>query len=253
MPVTKHAILGLSAALLGLMTTAATAQPSQETLAKQFMGGLWADTNFISIEKFETVPVPLTPAYQAKRDAQIKNRAEGKQIFTAEARCIPSGMPRQMIAGSFEVFVRPGSLGLLTNNHGLEIRNIWLDGRKPTPDDELFDTFSGESIGHWEGDTLVVETHGLRPTNEFIYGVQGHYMKINERFRLTSPGVLQVDTVVTDPEVFSKPWAFTKTYKLNPARTLTEGNYCVAALDRSFNLEGIETMDLTPPPAPDPR
>ena len=71
--------------------------------------------------------------------------------------------------------------------------------------------------------------------------------------RPTLPGVLQVDTVVTDPEVFSRPWAFTKTYKLNPARTLTEGNYCVAALDRSFNLEGIETMDLTPPPAPDPR
>jgi hypothetical protein len=244
----------LSAAFVALATLAASsalAQPSLEQLTRELGGGVWENTTFISIERFETVPIALTPEYQAKRDEQIANRAAGRQVFTAEARCIPSGMPRQMIAGGFEVFVRPGSIGLMTTGRGLEVRNIWLDGRKPTPEDELFDSFSGESIGRWEGDVLVVDTHGLRPTNEFLYGVQGKKMTIRERFVLTAPGVLRVDTVVTDPAVFPTPWTYTKIYKRNPARATTEQNYCVAALDRSVDQNGVEIFDLTPPPEPD--
>ncbi len=238
------------AALAGLLASQALAQPTTEQMMKDWGGGVWVNTTFISIEKFETIDLPLTPKYQTRKEEQIRRRAEGLQVFTPEARCIPSGMPRQMIAGGFEAFVRSNSLGLMTTGRGLEIRNIWLDGRKPTPDEDLFETFSGESIGHWEGDTLVVETHGLRATNEFLYGVAGKAMTTIERMRFTAPGVLEVVTTVKDPAVFTTPWVYTKIYKRDPLRATTEMNYCVAALDHSVNLQGVEVMDLTPPPPP---
>ena len=157
--------------------------------------GLWQNMHFISIEKFETVPVPLKPDYQAKRDQAIKDRAEGRQVFTAESQCIPAGMPRMMLNGSFEVLVRDNSLGLITAGHGLQVRNIWLDGRKHTPEEDLFESFGGESIGHWDGDTLVVTTIGLNPTNEFLYGVRGHAMTTVERIRTSILNVLKIPEV----------------------------------------------------------
>ena len=263
---TTRTLLALSsAALLSIVAPApAMAQPfappppakpyplpadrSPETLFKEF-GGMWVMNNRISIEKYETIPQPLTPKYQALKELQIKNRANGIQVLTADARCIPMGMPRQM-DGNFEVMVRGKSLALLTGGGGLQVRNIWLDGRKHTPEDDLFETFSGESIGHWEGDTLVIDTIGIRPTNEFLYGVEGYKMTVVERVHKTGPDTLQIDTVVTDPVVFKTPWTYTITYRRNDAQVLTEQNYCTAALDREVDKDGNQIFDLTPPPDP---
>jgi hypothetical protein len=224
------------------------ADRSPETLFKEF-NGMWVMNNRISIEKYETIPQPLTPKYQAKKEQLIADRAAGRQVFTADAQCIPQGMPRQM-DGNFEVLVRPDSLGILTGGGGLQVRNIWTDGRKHTPEAELFDSFSGESLGHWEGDTLVVDTIGLRPSNEVLYGVQGHKLHVVERMHKTGPDALQIDTVVYDPAVFKTPWTYTFTYKRSHKQTLTEQNYCVGALDREVDKNGKETFDLTPPPDP---
>jgi hypothetical protein len=218
------------------------------TLFKEF-GGMWQMNHRISIEEYETIPQPLTPKYQALKELQIKNRATGVQVLTADARCIPMGMPRQM-DGNFEVMVRSDSLAILTGGGGLQVRNIWMDGRKHTPDEDLFETFSGESIATWDGDTLVIDTTGLRPTNEFLYGVEGHAMKVVERMHKIGPDALQIDTVVTDPVVFKTPWAYTFTYKRNPKQVLTEQNYCTAALDREVDKNGNQIFDLTPPPDP---
>jgi len=231
---------------------AAPAPYTQDQLFHEF-SGLWENMNRITVEKFETIAQPLRPEYLAKKEAQTRNRAEGRQILTSDAQCIPAGMPRVMLNASFEVLVRPDSLGLVTGGGGLQIRNIWTDGRKHTPVDDLFETFSGESIGTWEGDTLVVSTIGLRPTNEFLYGVQGNSMTVTERFRKVEPDVLEVATTVNDPVVFTTPWVYTTRYKRTTARTITENNYCVAALDRQVDKNGNEIFDLTPPNVPRPK
>ncbi len=159
------------------------AEKTQDVLYREF-GGTWVMNNRISIEKYETIPQPLQPKYQALKEKLIADRAASRQVFTSDAQCIPMGMPRQM-DGNFEVISRPGSLGLMTGGSGLQIRNIWLDGRKHTPEEDIFETFSGESIGHWEGDTLVVDTIGLRPQNEILYGVKGHKLHVVERMHKT--------------------------------------------------------------------
>ena len=224
------------------------AEKTQDVLYKEF-GGMWVMNNRISIEKYETVPQPLTPKYQAQKEKLIADRAAGRQVFTSDAQCIPQGMPRQM-DGNFEVLVRPTSLGLFTGGSSLQVRNIWLDGRKHTPEDDLFESFSGESIGHWEGDVLVIDTIGLKPTNEVLYGVQGHKLHVLERVHKTGPDALQIDTVVEDPVVFKTPWTYSFTYKRSKTQTLTEQNYCTAALDREVDKNGVEIFNLTPPPDP---
>jgi len=213
------------------------------------LGGLWENVHPISVEKMEAIPQPLTPAYQAKKDEQTRNRAEGREIMTSDNRCIPSGMPRMMVQASFEFLVRPDSLGIVTSQ-GVQIRNIWLDGRKHTPVDEVFDSFSGESIGHWEGADLVVDTIGIRPANEFLYGVQGHYMTTVERFTLTGPDTLRIVTTVNDPVVFTHPWVYTLNFKRTFKKTVSDMGYCVHALDREVGQDGVEGFDLTPPPDP---
>jgi len=225
------------------------AAKTQDVLYREF-GGMWVMNDRISIEKYETIPQPLQPKYQAMKEQLIKDRAAGKQVFTSDAQCIPMGMPRQM-DGNFEVIARPSSLGFFTGGSSMQVRNIWLDGRKHTPEDDLFDSFSGESIGHWEGDTLVVDTTGLRPSNEILYGVKGHKLHVTERIHKTGPDALQIDFLVEDPVVFTKPWTYSFTYRRSKTQTMNEQNYCVAALDREVDKNGVEIFNLTPPPLPE--
>lgn len=258
-PVPSRRSIALGAALLWLVSGSAWAAPepagtfgpyaSQEQAWRAF-SGLWENMNRISVEKFETLQQPLKPEFQAKKEEQTRNRAEGRQIVTSDAQCIPAGMPRMMLNSAFEVLVRPNSIGLVTAGGGLQVRNIWLDGRKHTPEEDLFESFSGESLGRWEGDVLVVDTIGLRPTNEILYGVQGRKLTVVERFRKTGPDVLQVVTTVSDPAVFTTPWVYTTNYRRTQARTITEWSYCVAAFDREVGQDGKEMFDLTPPPDP---
>ena len=96
----------------------------------------------------------------------------------------------------------------------------------------------------------MVDTGGLRETNEILYGVKGHKMAINERIRKTGPDTMEIVMTVKDPVVFTRPWVFTSNYKRDPKRTIQETNYCVAALDREVDKTGKEIFNLTPPPDP---
>ena len=256
------AAAGLAFAVICLSPAAGMAQPaaaaplalkdhSFDTLAREF-GGFWTGTDRLSDEKFEAMQQPLTPAYQAMKEQQTRNRKEGRQIFSPDEQCIPRGMPRMMISlgTAFELVVHPKVFSLIIGAGGLQVRNIWTDGRKPTPDERLFDNFAGESIGHWEGDVLVVDTDGLRPTNEILYGVAGKKLKVNERIYKTGPDTMEILTTVMDRVVFTKPWVYTLHFQRDMNRNLSEQNYCVAALDREVDKNGKEGFDLTPPPDP---
>jgi hypothetical protein len=87
------------------------------------------------------------------------------------------------------------------------VRHIHTDGRAHPADPDL--TFNGDSIGHWEGDTLVVDTVGLAPQTFLVDGVQhskGEH--IVERIRLSDPDMLEIRTRIEDPGVLAQPWEF---------------------------------------------
>jgi hypothetical protein len=95
-----------------------------------------------------------------------------------------------------------------------EIRRIWTDGRGHPPDDESNPSFQGHSIGHWEGDTLVVETVQIYPEAELFFGMPVTDKTVmKERINLFDKNTLRIDTVVEDDELFTKPWAYTRYYR----------------------------------------
>jgi hypothetical protein len=87
------------------------------------------------------------------------------------------------------------------------VRQIFMDGR-PLPNNDPDPWWYGYSIGHWDGDTLVVETTGFR--DDVWLDVEGspltHTGKMTERFRRVSFGHLEMDITVEDPKAYTKPW-----------------------------------------------
>jgi hypothetical protein len=84
---------------------------------------------------------------------------------------------------------------------------------KPLPKpDEVEPGFYGSSVGHWEGDTLVLETVGVKPSVEFRWTPHSENMKITERLRLLTPDILQDQITVTD-DYLEKPWDYSYSFR----------------------------------------
>jgi len=127
-----------------------------------------------------------------------------------EARCLPPGVPRMTTTPyPFRIMQTPG-LTLIVYEGGAHVwRQIFTDGRAHSDDPNP--SWLGESIGHWEGDTFVIDTIGLNgktwldeaglPTTESLHVV--------EKFRRSDFGHLEIENIVDDPKAYTKPWSFT--------------------------------------------
>jgi hypothetical protein len=102
------------------------------------------------------------------------------------------------------------------------IRYIFTDGR-PHPAD-VTPTYNGHSIGHWEGDTLVVDTVGLNGKNwlDRVGHPESEQMHIVEHIRRVDDKTLQVDFAFDDPKSYLKPWTATMRFGLRPAWDILE-------------------------------
>jgi hypothetical protein len=162
--------------------------------------------------------VPFTPKYRAISDARmlrVRGQGPGGQAdipLSNSGLCVPSGVPEVMMQVAHEYVFKPGVVILLLENS--EIRRIWTDGRGHPSDDESNPSFQGHSIGHWEGDTLVVETAQIYPEAELFFGMTVTDKTVmKERIKLFDKETLQIDTVVEDDELFTKPWTYTRYYR----------------------------------------
>ncbi len=156
----------------------------------------------------------LTPEYMEKWELIRKTRIAGSAEYDYSAKCLPPGMPAMMsMAYGMEVMQNKDKITFFSELNDA-LRRVYLDGRKPTQ--KILDdpTYAGYSTGHWEGDTLVVDTVALH-TNSFIEGFSPHSeeMKVKERIRFISPGLLEDRITVTDPKALTKPWDTMKTYR----------------------------------------
>jgi hypothetical protein len=92
-----------------------------------------------------------------------------------------------------------------------QVRHIYLDTEGHPTADELESTFFGDSVGRWEGDTLVVDTVGVRkPTLLFESAPHGDRLRITERYRLLEPNLLEVKVTMEDPDFLASPWTVTR-------------------------------------------
>lgn len=151
----------------------------------------------------------LTPEYAAKAAAKPAGPPPEENLT---ANCLPPGMPG--IMGQpypMEFLLTPGQVTIVIEAYN-QIRHIYTDGR-PLPEDPD-PTFYGTSVGHWEGDTLVAETVGFEDVPRGLTFPYSDKMKIVERFKLTAPDTMSIETTIVDPEALTTPYSM-------PARTLT--------------------------------
>jgi len=143
-----------------------------------------------------------------------KSRMAGSYEFDNNARCLPPGMPAMMsMPYGMEIMQTKDKITFFSELNDA-LRRVYLDGRTATPEHLDDPTYAGYSTGHWEGDTLVVETVALHP-DSFIEGFTPHSeaMTVHERIRLTAPDILEDRITVTDPKALTKPWQVVRTYR----------------------------------------
>jgi hypothetical protein len=173
-------------------------------------------------------PIALTPKY----DAMLKEYQKAPADDSQASNCVPPGMPGIMTQPyPIEILFTPGMVTVIAEAY-MQVRHIYTDGRKHPEDPDL--TYNGNSIGHWEGDTLVVDTVGFS-TDTPLGGMGMHHsdkMHIVERMRLKDPNTLEIATTVDDPEALTKPFTRTANYARHRDWTLAE--YICQQNNRNF-------------------
>lgn len=210
--------------------------------------GVWVNNDHSDYGMRRADLLPLSPAWRQKSNGLDKIRDNGGTLPANDSQCIPEGMPSMMQSGQL-VFVLTPNFVQIFGGRGLQVRNIRLDQTKHTEDRLLFDSFGGESIGHWTGKTLSIDTIAVRSDAELIYALKVGKPHIEERIWRSAPDQLQIDTIVTDPIALAKPWRYHMSFSRDTKMGLQDSIYCIAAYDRSVNPQtGEQGFDLTPPP-----
>lgn len=165
---------------------------------------------------------PLTPEYKKIFDEHQKNAAEGKPTGDLTAACLPQGMPRIMtMTYPMEIIQNEIQVNIFAEWNE-QTRRIWIDGRPHPEGAEDDHTFYGHSIGHWEGDVLVVDTVGLRgDTNLEASGLpHSDQLRVRERIWLENDNLLKDEITLIDPKAYTKPWTVTKRFnRMEPGTT----------------------------------
>ncbi len=165
----------------------------------------------------------LTPAYAARYAEWRKKLADGKQEPDTVTRCLAFGIAR-FGTMPVEIIQTPGQV---TMNLGVlhDIRRIYLDGIGHTTGADP--SFNGDSIGHWEGDTLVVETNNVRAATLDRDGIPySDKLTAVERIRRTGPAKLEIEMTLTDPEAFVVPYTIRRAYVPMPPGSRFEEYLC---------------------------
>lgn len=172
---------------------------------------------FLSSPNLKESQMPvLTPEYQKIYEVNHASLLSGSLEHDKTAACGYPGLPLNMsIAYGGEILMTPGRVTIITEWAG-DVRRIFTDGRGH-PDD-LYPSMQGHSIGHWNGDDLIVDTIGISPKAALntLGSQQSDQMHITERFHEYKPGFLEIDYHIEDPKAFAKPYDFKITWKRSP-------------------------------------
>lgn len=195
--------------------------------------------------KYDPTPSPrfseLPPRYNTAR----MNRHNGPEDGSLMDRCLTGGLPEFGTAygGSFRRIVQtPGGIAMFYDvgqGQGWQ-RNIVMDGSPHLPAN--IRQWYGDSRGHWEGHTLVIDVTNFSPKTDF----QGSREKLHlvERWTRTGPGTLEYSVTIEDPMVWTRPWTvkqeFTKQSdeenKIYYEPRCVEGNYALPSLMHSARM-----------------
>jgi hypothetical protein len=167
------------------------------------------------------VKEPYRTEWQARIKAIREADAKGQPLANNAVACLPDGMPGMMTAVfPMEILQSRGQITIIEEAY-TQVRRILMDRPQKALDD-IEPGFYGHSVGRWEGDTLVVDTIGIKENVRYQNVPHSKEMRIRERMRLVAPDTLWNEITIEDPAVLEKPWIFTFAYQRMKDYTLLE-------------------------------
>jgi hypothetical protein len=209
------AITGAAVVMAGTLTVcSASAEPD--------FSGVWIP-DVRDQHRQETANMPPWKPEALSQVQHLITEQDAGRPFLVLSHCLPHGMPSWMLIphNAMEVLATPGRITMLGEGDGNRLRRIYTDGRPHPEDPDL--TMHGHSIGHWDGDTLVIDTVGI-VAQAFIaiseaVGIPNNGdMHIVERLHLAAPNVLHDDMEITAPKVLTATWKTTRIFRRYPER-----------------------------------
>ena len=196
-------------------------------------------------------PPPLKPQYRPEWEAKRKKiqeaNARGEPIANEYTACMPDGMPTMMQAMfPMEVVTNKRQMTIIQEAYN-QVRRIYFNEKLPAVEDAE-PGFWGHSAGHWEGDTLVVDTVGIKDYVLFRDVPHSANMRINERMKVLDANHFENTVTVTDPEYLEKPWTWKWIYQRRPNYKMYE-YVCEQNHEFADPTTGAQRMKITPPPS----
>jgi hypothetical protein len=166
---------------------------------------------------------PPQPApYQEWAKAKVQESFDRRAIDDPTARCLMGGIPRTTTVGLFpmQIIQTPTQVAMLYE-YFHEFRVIPLNAKHP---DDIEPSYMGDAVGHWEGDTLVVDVIGFNDRTWIgpVGSFHSEAMHVTERYTRVDYNRINYEATVEDPKVLTKPWVIRSSIMLRPGTRLRE-------------------------------
>jgi hypothetical protein len=190
---------------------------------------------------------PLTEAWEAKYQANL-DMVANERFPDPISRCgTPAGFPRLLaLPDVYEFIVRPEQTWIITEN-GPNIARIYTDGRPHAAPEDRWPTFTGDSVGSWDGGVLEFTTVSMIGDSETVLDRSGMTLSseasVATRMYLTEEGQLRADLVIEDPLALTEPWHVTRHFRRMPPGTKAY-DYACAQNNRNPITDSGQTLTL---------
>ena len=170
----------------------------------------------------DRVPGREAAPYQPWAAKKVLESFNKRGIDDPAAFCLPPGVPRTTIVGLFplQIIQTPRQIVILYEYMNV-FRVIPMNAKHP---DDIVPTYMGDSVGHWEGDTLVVDVTGFNDKTWLINTGTFHTeaLHVTERYTRVDKDQINYDVSMEDPNVLTKPWIYHTTIMLREGTRLSE-------------------------------
>jgi len=158
---------------------------------------------------------PYNAEWEARYQDGLKN-LQAQRAASLKSKSCTLGFPMGMDSPAiFQIALTPEEALFVFVTQ--EVRHVYTDGRPHAPDDERWLTRMGDSVGRWEGDTLVIETVARLPNDALAIASPlskvSEQAKFTERVRLVNPNVLEDEMTIEDPVTLARPWTVKIRYR----------------------------------------
>lgn len=162
------------------------------------MGALSATPGGLGV--VEGGEIPYLPAALARRKENFAKRME----LDPEVMCYLPGVPRATYLPYPFQIVQSEKAIFIGYEYANAVRTVFLEKREDPP----VDSWMGQSVGHWEANTLVVEVKGLNDQSWFDRSGNFHSdaLRVIERYTANGPNAINYEALIEDPKTFSRPW-----------------------------------------------